>query len=67
MSYHATVFENKDFRKYFSRDQLERLQLIHIKGRPAKKKNIVEWKGNFATVFGSNFVAKVALLERRVL
>lgn len=61
MSYHSTVYTNKDIKKHFTEDQLKRLTLISITGKSAKTKNAVKWNGNIATVFGSGFVARLAL------
>jgi hypothetical protein len=66
MSYHSTVFTNKEIRKHFSREMLHRLQLVSIIGKPAKTKNQVKWDGDKVTVFGSDFVAKLILKDRVV-
>lgn len=64
MSYHGTIFSNKEFRKHFSKEELLRLQLINIVGKPARRRGISR-RGNVFTVFGPDFVAKVALMDRK--
>lgn len=64
MSYHSTVFTNKEIRKFFSEDDLKRLVLIDIKGRPARTKNKVVEKNGIITFYGTDFVAKMFLKKR---
>ena len=60
MSYHSTIFKNKQLRKFFTREQLMNMTLINIKGKPAKTKNCIKQnKDGTITVFGNDFVAKV--------
>lgn len=59
MSYHSTLFNEKEFRKYFTKKELEAMVLINIKGKPARKRGIEERDGVFI-VYGSSFVARVA-------
>lgn len=63
MSYHSTIFTNKEIKRHFPAWMLSKLVLISIKGKPAKTKNLVKWNGNVATIFGQDFVAKVALKD----
>jgi len=65
MSYHSTVFTNKEIRKHFTREMLHRLQLVSISGKPARARG-VKWDGYKVTVFGSDFVAKLVLKDRVV-
>jgi hypothetical protein len=65
MSYHSTVFSNKEIRKHFTRDMLHRLQLVHIEGKSAKFKG-VKWEGNKVKVFGSDFVATLVLKGNKI-
>lgn len=61
MSYHSTIFTNKEIRNFFSEDELKRLVLITIKGKPARTKNKVVEKNGVITFYGSDFVAKMFL------
>ena len=64
MSYHSTIFTNKEFRKLFSEEELRNMQLISIRGKPAKTKGKVRKnRDGTLTVFGSDFVAKVAIKD----
>ena len=65
VSYHSTVFTNKEIRKHFTREMLHRLQLVSISGKPARARGL-KWDGDKVTVFGSDFVAKLILKDRVV-
>jgi len=60
MSYHSNIFTNKEFRKFFTAEELHRLQLVHI-GPPCKLKGMAKRKGDTIKVFTSDFVATVVL------
>ena len=55
------VLISKGIRKFFSEDDLKRLVLIDIKGRPARTKNKVVEKNGIITFYGTDFVAKLFL------
>ncbi len=67
VSYHSTVFANSELRRLLKGEDLSRIQLTCIKGKPARTKGVVRWKGDVGTVFGSSFVAKVRRYAHKVI
>jgi DNA-directed RNA polymerase subunit H (RpoH/RPB5) len=59
VSYHSTLYTNKELKQLLSGYDLSKLQLIWIKGKPARTKGTVIQKGNVLKVFGSSFIAKI--------
>lgn len=57
MSYHSTVYTNKEMRKLLGKD-IDNFVLSSIVGKPARTKHVIKKKGNKITIFGSDFVAK---------
>lgn len=67
MSYHSTPFTNKELKRLLSGEDVSRLQMVWIKGKPARTKGTVKWNGNVVTVFGSSFVARFRKYDHRVI
>lgn len=57
MAYHGTPYQNKQMRKLLGKN-IDRFVLANVKGKPARTKNEIVYKGNKVTIFGSDFVAK---------
>jgi len=57
--YHSTVYKNKELRQALLNHgiDLDKFVLANIKGKPAKRKGIVEQRDNQVKVFGSDFIA----------
>lgn len=67
MTYHTPIFTNKEIRKHFSKKELPYLQLMWIKGKPARTKGKAVRKGDIVTVYGSDFIAKIRIYKHVVI
>lgn len=57
MSYHSTIFVNKEIRQLLG-ERINDFVLSAIRGKPARTKHAIKVKGNKVTIFGSDFIAK---------
>ena len=55
--YHSVVYTNKEIRTLLG-DNIDRFVLSSIRGKPARIKHQIKYKGNKVTIFGSDFIAK---------
>jgi len=62
MSYHSTIYTNKELRKLLKEYNIINFQLASIQGKPAKIKHKLIINKNKVTIFGSDFIAKGYLI-----